>query len=328
MKLSKEQEQVVTSKSKNIIVSAGAGSGKTTIIENRINYLVNELEVKPSNIVALTFTNLAAEELRSRVSAANCKSNEAFIGTIHSFANKMYKSSGVTYELLTKETEISYVSDLIHQYGKSLTVKKYLAFENLLSKVEKGQLPESKVSAFLSHSELFEYKELTSLKTTSKHYPKTLGKLCKEKNLITFSELLKVSSNYYKSINASIDYLLVDEFQDVGTQEYNFIKSLQAGSYFFVGDDWQSIYGFKGGNHKIFMKLMKNKTFTAYKLQDNYRNSKNVLDLSTYIIDQVRDKVEKTVVPKNINEGSVTVNSIVSLPYYLNMIKESGSYQE
>lgn len=87
--------------------------------------------------------------------------------------------------------------------------------------------------------------------------------------------------------------MFVDEFQDVGTLEYNFIRSLSANNYFFVGDDYQSIYGFKGGNVKIFLSLVNSEDFTTYFLTNNYRNGTQILKLATNIINQVDEKLRR-----------------------------------
>ena len=92
MKLDTNQEQIVNSTAKNIIVSAGAGSGKTRVLTERVKHLI-DIGVSPENIVCITFTNKAADEMRSRLEDVPCI-GDAFIGTIHAFANRILKSSG------------------------------------------------------------------------------------------------------------------------------------------------------------------------------------------------------------------------------------------
>lgn len=96
---------------------------------------------------------------------------------------------------------------------------------------------------------------------------------------------------------AKHNYVLVDEFQDVANLEYNFIMSLRARHYFFVGDDWQFIYGFKGGNVQYFFDLMDDPAYKKYYLSNNYRSGNNILKIAGKEIRKVRKKVQKEVKP-------------------------------
>ena len=121
------------------------------------------------------------------------------------------------------------------------------------------------------------------------------------------------------------DYPLVVG-QEVGGLEYNFIKSLEAENNFFVGDDWQSIYGFKGGNVKIFKNLIKDKRFKTYYLLDNYRNASSIIDLAAQVIDQVDDRIEKKINVKSKSKGTIINDSKFKVEHYFNQIKREGNY--
>jgi DNA helicase-2/ATP-dependent DNA helicase PcrA len=162
----------------------------------------------------------------------------------------------------------------------------------------------------------------------STQFPESIDTLCKARNVITFEELLKRAEAYFRSINAEIEHVLVDEFQDVGSLEFNFIDSLQADNYFLVGDDWQSIYSFKGGNVKIFMKLIEDGLFSVYYLTNNYRNSRAVLEIADTIISQVYSKIDKTIVPMSQEEGSVQLLSKRTIPVVLDSIKKDGNFRD
>lgn len=131
MKLDPTQQEIVTSSAKNIIVSAGAGSGKTRVLTERVKYLLEE-GVTPDSIVCITFTNKAADEMKQRLSNVQ-GIGDAFIGTIHSFANRIFKNSGTNYELLTKDKEIDIIKGLIKQYGKYVTPDEYMQYVIILN---------------------------------------------------------------------------------------------------------------------------------------------------------------------------------------------------
>ena len=321
--LSKEQKQIVESDAKNIIVAAGAGSGKTRVLIERIKYLLEEKSVDPSNIVAITFTNMAADEMRERLS--NVKGiGDAFIGTIHSFANRIFRNAGVEYQIYSDEKDSELHKYLIDKYCKFLTYYKYLQFKDLRNKAEMGIISEDNFRSFLLPSERAELSAMDNDNSAS--FPETIKSLCRQFNLITFDQLLGYATDYFKSIGAEIEYVLVDEFQDVGTLEYNFIKSLNAHNYFFVGDDWQSIYGFKGGNVNIFKSLISDKRFTKYYLQDNYRSGSEIIKLSKQIINQVPGIIQKKIVCKSGRTGTVRVDNKCHLQTYLENIRLNGEH--
>lgn len=329
-KLSARQKEIMTTEDKKVVVDAGAGSGKTRVLVERVKYLVTKKEVDPSSIVAITFTNMAADEMKERL--VNVPGiGDSFIGTIHSFANRIFASSGSEYAIYTDDKDNEFHKYLIETYCSNLTFQKYLTYKDAKVKVEAGFMSESDLQNLLLPSERFELSEIEkSAKkcSTSKEYPESVETLCIKYNVVTFDQLLKKATEYFESIGASIEYLLVDEFQDIGRLEYDFIKKLNAEYNFYVGDDWQSIYGFKGGNVNIFMSLMKDKKWKQYYLEDNYRNAPEILELGKQIIDQVSKKVDKKVVSKSKAKGIVVVDSKANLHRHLEKIKASGNFQE
>ena len=170
--------------------------------------------------------------------------------------------------------------------------------------------------------------EIDLLGADKVQFPESIKTLCKKRNVITFDQLLRMATDYFNSINATIGHVLVDELQDVGTLEFNFIESLQADNYFLVGDDWQSIYSFKGGNVNIFLKLIEDGMFNVYYLTNNYRNSQQVLEMSQQIISQVTKKIDKVITPVYNSEGNVTVMSKTKLPEVLRQISREENYKD
>lgn len=314
--LDAQQSSIVHSTSPNIIVVAGAGSGKTRVITERVKYLLDS-GVTPHNIVAITFTNLAAEEMRERLQDTP-GIGDTFIGTIHSFANKIMQVSGETYKLYNDELDSLYHKELIQKYCHFLSFDRYLAYKDLYSEYELGKYSEEEVSKFFSPSERTEYnilhrspeaiqKEVETLGSTD--YPESIQTLCLRDSVITFDELLVKADNYFRSIGASVEHLLVDEFQDVGSLEFNFIAGLNAENNFFVGDDYQSIYGFKGGNVSLFLRLVEDSNFDTFYLTNNYRNCREVLNLADIVISQVNKKIPKTITRKVDEDGEVVIQS-------------------
>ena len=328
MKLDNTQQEIVTSSAKNIIVSAGAGSGKTRVLTERVKYLL-ESGVTPDSIVCITFTNKAADEMKQRLSDVP-GIGDAFIGTIHSFANRIFKNSGTHYELLTKEKEIDIMKGLIQRYGKYLTPDEYMQYVDLKRDIDLGILDERVLQDKFRPSSLHELEVFygKTLASEEEEYPENLYTVCEVRNIITFDKLLRECTKYFESIGGALEYLLVDELQDIGHSEYQFIMSLHADHNFFVGDDWQSIYAFKGGDVRYFLKLMEDPEWTTYYLTKNYRNAKNILDVAKTVIYQAEHIINKEVEAVRDVEGEVLVGSKAHLRYYLNIIKTDGQYKD
>lgn len=333
--LDEQQKKAVFSRDKNILVVAGAGSGKTRVLTERVKYLIN-FGVAPSNIVAITFTNLAADEMRDRLDAVP-GINDAFIGTIHSFANKILRASNEEYFIYNDNIDNEFHKELIQKYCKYLKFDKFLLYKDMESQVEMGRISESVLETFFSSGEAY---ELTMIERSEKEiqneidnngfteFPESIKTLCKQRNIITFDELLKKAKNYFDSIGAHIEHVLVDEYQDVGTLENNFIMSLRANNYFFVGDDWQSLYGFKGGNVNIFLRLAEDKNFTVIYLTKNYRNSNKIIETATIVINQVKNKINKDIECISNTKGSVIFKPKKTLKTVLEFIKQKTNLND
>lgn len=298
MNLDEEQRAIVESKEKNIVVVAGAGSGKTRVLTERIKFLLDE-GVEPSNIVAITFTNLAAEEMKERLREVN-GIGDVFIGTIHSFANRIYKASGKDYQLLTDDVKIDIYKEVLSQpQYKALKFNRFMKYLDLQKLVDVGKKSEDVLINFLLPSEM---KVLQKCE-------KDVYRYAARNNIITFEQLIVHATEYFKTTGSFVDYLFVDEFQDICTSEYKFIRSLNANNFFFVGDDFQAIYGFKGGNVYLFMELIMGDEFTTYYLSKNYRNPIGVVEVGQKVIDQVSEKVNKTIQVVKPFQGTVQVYS-------------------
>lgn len=309
--LDNEQRAAVYAEDKNVLVVAGAGSGKTRVLTERIKHLV-ESGVEPSGIVAITFTNMAADEMRARLKDV-ATLGDAFIGTIHSFANRIYKSSGETFMLETEEQSQLIMEEICNmpKYGGALTIKRYLQFLDLRKQADAGRIDEDVPMNTLNPSErnvLYKCKgDYEAIK--------------KRDHIISFDELLVYAKKYYEGLGATIEHVLVDELQDIGTAEYEFIRALNAEHYFFVGDDYQAIYGFKGGNVEIFKALTKDPLFKTYFLQNNYRNCKQIIELGSRIIHQVPDRIPKKAIAMHEGVGTWRVQRKDNKEYLVNILR-------
>ena len=146
--LDEKQKEIVESTEKNIVVVAGAGSGKTRVLTERIKHLLNN-GVEAHNIVAITYTNMAADEMKQRLTDVS-NIGDAFIGTIHSFANRLMGSSGEIYQIYDEHKSIELHRQLITRYCRHITFDRYLEYLDLQKQFEEGKVTENAVDLFLT----------------------------------------------------------------------------------------------------------------------------------------------------------------------------------
>jgi DNA helicase-2/ATP-dependent DNA helicase PcrA len=323
--LDSQQIEIVNSIAENIIVCAGAGSGKTRVLTERVKRLLNE-GVEPHNIVAITFTNMASEEMRERLSNVP-GIGDAFVGTIHAFAHKIFSNSGTEFEIITQDIISVYMKHLIRNYAKYLTNEIYMFYLDLQHNIEVGLTDENAITEVILPSCLEELGWFYDHETCEE-YPENIHTLASANKVITFDELLKESTEYFKSLGARVEYLLVDEFQDIGTLEQQFLIALNAENNFIVGDDWQSIYGFKGGNVRFFLQLLHDPDWVSFYMSNNYRNGKNIIEVAQTVIRQADHIIDKEVTLMSGRDGKVTIESKYNLESHLTKIKRSGKFKD
>ncbi len=316
--LDEKQLEIVNSNEPRIIVEAGGGSGKTRTLIERVKRLLND-GIEPSNIVCITFTNMAAEEMKERL--IDVKGiGDCFIGTIHSFANKIFKNSNEIYRLYTDEIQDQFMAVLTNLYSKYLTMDKYFIYKDIKKKIDLGLVDENELEIKLNPPELYEIRVFMG-DVEDESYKENIQTLCNKHNVITFDELLKKTTQYFKDINGKVEYLFVDEFQDIGPLERNFFKALNADNYFYIGDEKQAIYAFKGGNVNYFLKLIKSKNWKTYYLNNNYRCGQAIIELANRVIVQADDIINTTSICKSNNPGYTLIDSKYKIDNYLKNIK-------
>ena len=312
MILDKKQKEIVESDSKDILVIAGAGSGKTRVLVERVRHLIEVKQVEPQELICVTFTNAAADEMRERLQDVQGIS-DAFIGTIHSFANRIYRESGETYQLLTTEVEMRLMKEILSDNEFiHLTYDKFLEYLDTISEIEKGNEDPALEDPFnyFTPSELSNWMEAQ----------KRMGSLRKERGIITFDELLDRTREYFATLDTDVQHVMLDEAQDVGLREYQFVSGLDSKNTFIVGDDWQNIYSWKGADVSIFKNIAEDPNVTVYKMENNYRSAESVVEFSRSIIEQVPDRIEKKVNIVSDLKGSVKVDSKYKVDEYLKEI--------
>lgn len=287
-KLNNEQKKAATFKDGPCLVIAGAGSGKTKVLTTRIANLI-ENGVKPYNILAITFTNKAAGEMRERVNNI-INAHDVFIGTFHSFGLKIIRENSALFNLTSAFT-------LIDTEDQTSIIKKIMKDINITDKMISPAFIKSKISFIknnmLSDSEIANFLISENEKIAVKIYYE-YEKILKRNNTLDFDDLLKKPVELFNSNKEVLEkyqdkfkYILIDEYQDTNEVQYKLVKLLSKKylNLFVVGDPSQSIYAFRGANYQNILNFEKDfKGCTVIKLPQNYRSTQTILDAANEVI--------------------------------------------
>ncbi|MFL2565005.1 MAG: ATP-dependent helicase [Parvicellaceae bacterium] len=299
-----------------IMVIAGAGSGKTKVLTHRIAYLI-ENGVDPFNILSLTFTNKAAQEMKQRISlmVGEDKARNIWMGTFHSVFARILR---VEHEKIGFPSNFTIYDT---QDSKSL-IKTIVKEKNLDDKLYKPGIIYNRISAaknslissenYLNDSEILSTDKSTGRPKIGEIYM-TYQQRCFRASAMDFDDLL-FKTNILLKQNPEILYkyqdkfkfILVDEYQDTNHAQYLIIKSLAARfeNICVVGDDAQSIYSFRGANIQNILNFRKDyPDYQLFKLEQNYRSTKNIVEAANSIIRVNKDQIKKSVWTAN-NSGS------------------------
>ena len=295
-----------------ILVTAGAGSGKTRLLTERISYLIKECGVDPYNILAITFTNKATNEMRERILKFCPSADSLWISTFHSMCARILRENISALDGFNRFFTIYDTTD------KDKLLKKIvsdLGFESDRVKDFACEIDKAKNLGF----DPDEYYQITEFKSdamdTKKVYSAYQNEL-KNNNALDFDDLLvktlelfKHCPNILRRYQERFRYIHIDEFQDTNLVQYKIAKCL-AGYHkniFVVGDEDQCIYGWRGANIENIMNFRQDfDNVKCYKLERNYRSTKNILNIANKLIKNNTSRIEKVLWTDN-EEGELPV---------------------
>ncbi len=306
--LNENQRQAVEYVDGASLIIAGAGSGKTRVLTYKIAYLLKK-GFAPSSILALTFTNKAAREMKSRIAelVGEGIAKYLWMGTFHAIFSRILRAEaekiGYTSNFSIYDTSDS--NSLIKSIIKSL---------NLDDKTYKPNMVQSRISsaknnlithnAYGSHAELVESDQYAKVPRMHEIYQIYTEK-CKQADAMDFDDLLLQTNILFRDhpdvlqkYQAYFKYILVDEYQDTNYAQYLIIRKLSQGHQRIcvVGDDSQSIYSFRGANIDNILQFRNNyANAQIFKLERNYRSTKAIVSAANSLIDKNKNRIPKTV---------------------------------
>lgn len=302
-----------------LLVLAGAGSGKTKVLTTRIAYLIKEKKVDPYNILAITFTNKAAKEMKERIiNLIGSVGYSMQISTFHSFGLSIIKDN---YELLGYKPNFTILDS-----DDTLTlIKKILKDMNIDPKIYNPKAIKNSISS--AKNELIDSKKYS--KYVGSDFEAIVLDVYKQyesrlisNNALDFDDLLmkpiELFSNnpsVLKEYQERFKYILIDEYQDTNEAQYLLTKMLSAKykNICVVGDDSQAIYSWRGANYRNILNFEKDyKDTKVVYLEENYRSTKTILNAANSVIKNNIDKKEKNLWTNNEEGVKITYHKALS----------------
>lgn len=296
--LNNKQLEAVTLPQQSALILAGAGSGKTRVLTARIAWLIQTEQVSPTGLLAVTFTNKAAKEMLTRITASlPINTRGMWVGTFHGLCNRLlrahHREAGLpaSFQILDIADQLSVIKRLMKLMNVDDEKFPPKQVQNYINGCKDEGLRAHAVDAYDPHSQ--------KLREIFEEYDKQ----CQRDGVADFAELLlrcyellERNANIRQHYQNRFRYILVDEFQDTNRLQYQWLKLLagKENCMFAVGDDDQSIYGFRGarvGNMRDFETDFN--VQSVVKLEENYRSHSNILDAANAIISHNKNRLGK-----------------------------------
>lgn len=324
--LNKEQLAAVKHIDGPSLVIAGAGSGKTKVLTTRIAHLIN-IGIYSGNILAITFTNKAAKEMKDRINKI-VANNYAFVGTFHSFGLRIikenYESLGLSknFTILDSDDVLSIIKKIMKDFDISIKDIAPAYVRNRISFIKNELLSDAEITRlFLSEPE----------KLVAKIYYQ-YEQVLKKNNVVDFDDLLKLPVELFtkhtdilEKYQDKYQYILIDEYQDTNEVQYKLVKLLarKYRNLFVVGDQNQAIYGFRQANYKNILNFENDyPDAEIYILNQNYRSTTTILNAANSVIKNNKQKKEVNLFSElgegvkvkylRSNDGNQEVNVVIN----------------
>lgn len=293
------------------LVTAGAGSGKTRLLTHRICHLIENVGVNPSNILAITFTNKATNEMKERVSQMVDHSDGIVIKTLHSFCAWILRNNIDCLDGFDSHFSVFDSSDqdkLLKKVVKELNIDEDVA-KNCKYHISKAKNDGLTPAEYLSENRF--QPNIEDICRVYKEYQRQL----KENNTLDFDDLLlktlelfHANQNVLEYYQERFHYIHVDEFQDTNLVQYKIIRLISAKykNVFVVGDEDQCIYCWRGANIENINSFIKDYNPTVYKLEQNYRSTKAIIKVANKLIKNNCQRLDKTLFTNNDDGEEVT----------------------
>lgn len=344
--LNDKQREAVAAPIGNYLVLAGAGSGKTRVLTHRIAWLIGVENVPESNILAVTFTNKAASEMRHRIESTLFQTSNhsmfgMWVGTFHSIANRLLRSHYLDadlpqdFQIMDSEDQVRLLKRLLklHNIDEKHFPPKHVAWY-INAQKDKG----NRAKDIEHHNDLNE-KKLVEIYQLYQEACDRAGLLDFAELLIRTYEMLKKKPLILQCYQQRFQHILIDEFQDTNNIQYDLIRLLagDSGKVMIVGDDDQSIYGWRGAQVENIQKFLKDyPKAETIRLEQNYRSTGHILSAANELIANNDNRLGKNLWTASGNGDPVEIycafNELDEARFVASQIQQwkedEGSYSE
>ena len=313
--LNKQQREAVKLIGRPVLIFAGAGSGKTRVLTEKIAYLVDKVGIPPEHILSVTFTNKAANEMKERIlKLIKCDVTKMTVGTFHSVCASLlrkhihmlgYDNNFTIYDQSDTKQAMKNVISSLNLDIKNFQPNKY---QYLVSNLKNKMIYPDDV---LLNTDIY-IDEI--LKDIYERY----NELLKENNAVDFDDLLLLPIELFKQEKSLLDYyqnkfqyVLVDEYQDTNKPQFEFIYNISKNNneITVVGDDDQSIYAWRGADINNILNFSKSfPNSTIIKLEQNYRSTKTILDAAFHVVSKNKNRADKKLWTDNEKGDPIYIN--------------------
>ena len=343
LNLNDRQLQAVTTKNQYVRVIAGAGSGKTRVLTTRILYLIDQWGIPSENILAITFTNKAAKEMKDRIEKmVDDNGNSSFISTIHSFCLYFLRREikvldyPSNFSVIDTDDQKLIIKEAIKQYDIENTKGE---INNILNYISNNKAAGIDCLAALDMANNDKY---TMYDKAYQYYMDR----CKQQYYLDFDDLLlftnrilKTKSQIKEKWQKKYQFILVDEFQDIDNVQYELISHLasETSYVYVVGDPDQTIYSWRGANINIILDFDKKfKNAETIILNQNYRSTQNILNGANSLISYNKNRVKKDLISQNsagdkiihFSAGSEESESMYIVDKINSFLAKGNNYQD
>ena len=343
LNLNDRQLQAVTTKNQYVRVIAGAGSGKTRVLTTRILYLIDQWGIPSENILAITFTNKAAKEMKDRIEKmVDDNGNSSFISTIHSFCLYFLRREikvldyPSNFSVIDADDQKLIIKEAIKQYDIENTKGEINIILNYISNNKAAGID------CLAALDMANNDKYTMYAKAYQYYMDR----CKQQYYLDFDDLLlftnrilKTKSQIKEKWQKKYQFILVDEFQDIDNVQYELISHLtsETSYVYVVGDPDQTIYSWRGANINIILDFDKKfKNAETIILNQNYRSTHNILNGANSLISYNKNRVKKDLISQNsagdkiihFSAGSEESESMYIVDKINSFLAKGNNYQD
>lgn len=324
--LNPSQREAVEATEGAIMVIAGAGSGKTRVLTYRIAYLMHQKGIDPFNILSLTFTNKAAREMKERIGTivGGSEAKNLWMGTFHSVFARILRIEGdklgypSNFTIYDTEDQTKVINNVIKELNLDKEIYKTKSVQRRISSFKNGLITPKE---YLNLPELQEQDNAARMPLLGEIF-KAYNERCFRSGAMDFDDILLntyMLLRYHPETLAKYQdrfrYIMVDEYQDTNHAQYLIVKALanRHGNICVVGDDAQSIYAFRGANIKNILNYQRDyENVQVYKLEQNYRSTKNIVGAANSLIKKNKDQLHKEVWTQNDSGEQIYLHKLVS----------------